>query len=72
MNIQIQVVIDGDETTRRDIAHLERGTLSVDTFGLQLAEAKQLLTAAQSAMVEAQITVSVCRNLIAVRPVRAP
>ena len=42
MNIQIQVIVDGDESTRRDIAHIERGALSGDSLGLQLSEAKQL------------------------------
>jgi hypothetical protein len=54
MNIQIQVIVDGDESTRRDIARIERGALSGDSLGLQLSEAKQLLMATQSAVVEAQ------------------
>ena len=54
MNIQIQIIIDGDESTRRDIARIERGTSNPDTLGLQLSEAKQLLSAAQSSLVAAQ------------------
>jgi hypothetical protein len=54
MNIQIQIIIDGDESTRCDVGRIERGGLSADTLGLQLSEAKQLLTATQSALVEAQ------------------
>ena len=54
MNIQIQVIIDGNESTRRDIAQIERGSLSADTLGLQLSEAKKLLAATQSFLVEAQ------------------
>lgn len=55
MRIRIQIVIDGDESTRRELASFERSTLCAETLGLQLAEAKQMLAATQSIMVESQV-----------------
>ena len=56
MQICLQIVIDGDESTRTEIASFERSTLSAETLGLQLVEAKKMLAATQSAMVESQVT----------------
>jgi hypothetical protein len=43
MEIRIQVIIDKDERTRRDIARWERTSFASETLGLQLDEAKALL-----------------------------
>jgi hypothetical protein len=55
MEIRIQVIIDNDERTRRDIAHWDRPSLTSETLGLQLDEARALLQASQEAMVSAQV-----------------
>ena len=49
MEIRIQVIIDDDERTRRDIAHWDRPSLRSETLGLQLDEARALLQASQEA-----------------------
>jgi hypothetical protein len=55
MEIRIQVIVDNDERTRRDIARRDRTSLASGTLGLQLDEAKALLHASQEAMVSAQV-----------------
>jgi hypothetical protein len=55
MEIRIQVIIDNDERTRRDIAHWDRPSLTSENLGLQLDEARALLQASQEAMVRAQV-----------------
>ena len=55
MEIRIQVIIDNDERTRRDIAHWDRTSFASETLGLQLDEARALLQASQEAMVSAQV-----------------
>ena len=57
MEIRIQVIIDNDERTRRDIARWERTSLTSETLGLQLDEARALLQTSQEAMVSAQADV---------------
>jgi hypothetical protein len=42
MEIRIQVIIDNDERTRRDIAGWERTSFASGTLGLQLDEARAL------------------------------
>jgi hypothetical protein len=55
MEIRIQVIIDNDERSRRDIARWERTSFASETLGLQLDEAKALLQTSQKAMVSAQV-----------------
>jgi hypothetical protein len=55
MEIRIQVIIDNDERTRRDVARWERTSLASETLGLQIDEAKALLRTSQEAMVNAQV-----------------
>ena len=48
MKVRVQVVIESDDDDNRppavhDVAHLERADVRIDTLGLQLAEAKDLL-----------------------------
>jgi hypothetical protein len=50
MEIRIQVIVDNDERTRRDIARWERTSLASETLGLQLDEARALLQTSQEAM----------------------
>jgi hypothetical protein len=55
MEIRIQLIVDNDEQTRRDIAHWERKALASDTLGLQIDEARALLQVSQDALVGAQV-----------------
>ena len=55
MEIRIQLIVDNDEQTRRDIAHWKRTSLASDTLGLQLDEARALLQMSQEALVGAQV-----------------
>src|SRR5260370_15321300 len=55
MEIRIQVIVDNDERTRRDIARWERTSLASESLGLQLDEARALLQTSQEAMVSAQV-----------------
>jgi hypothetical protein len=55
MKIRIQLIIDNDERTRRDIARWERTSFASETLGLQLDEAKALLQTSQQVMVSAQV-----------------
>jgi hypothetical protein len=58
MRITVQVVIENDDERppeRHDVARLDRGDLDAGTVGLQLAEAKQLLTSVQEVMVAEQV-----------------
>jgi hypothetical protein len=54
MEIRIQVIIDNDQRTHRDIARWERTSLASETLGLQLDETRALLQTSQEAMVSAQ------------------
>jgi hypothetical protein len=50
MRVSVQVVIDsddGDPPAVHEVALLERGDLHIDTLGLQLAEAKDMLQQVQ-------------------------
>ena len=47
MRVRAQVVMetdDDDSPAVHDVAHLKRGDLHIDTLGLQLAEAKRVLS----------------------------
>jgi hypothetical protein len=55
MEIRIQVIVDNDEGTRRDITRWDRTSLASETLGLQLDEAMALLQASQKAMICAQV-----------------
>ncbi len=55
MEIRIQLVADNDERTRQDIARWDRKSLTSDTLGLQIDEAKALLQTSQEAMVSTQM-----------------
>jgi hypothetical protein len=57
MRITVQVIIESDERPpeRHDVAQLDRGELAGDTVGLQLAEAKHLLSSVQEVVVAEQV-----------------
>jgi hypothetical protein len=57
VKVTVQVVFDGeDESTEvREVFALERGAVTPDTLGLQLAEAKDLRCAVQETVVDAQV-----------------
>ena len=63
MEIRIQVIINNDEQTRRDIARWDRTSLASETLGLQLDEARALLQASQEAMVSAQVEAYLANRL---------
>jgi hypothetical protein len=57
MKVKVQVVTitdDGQETTK-EIACVERQALTLETFGLSLAEGKTVLQALQEVVVEWQL-----------------
>jgi hypothetical protein len=54
MRVRVQVVIDSDDDgppVVHEVAHVERGDLHIDTLGLQLAEAKDLLQRVQEVVI---------------------
>ena len=59
MCIRVQVIIESDQEVRpehvEEVACFQRGTLSPETLGLQLSEAKQMLAAVQQIMTERQV-----------------
>jgi hypothetical protein len=55
MEIRIQVIVENDERTRRDIARWQRTLFTSETLGMQLDEAKALLQTSQQVMVRAQV-----------------
>ena len=58
MRITVQVVIENDrqnEPELHEVARLDRGELDAGTVGLQLEEAKQLLSSVQEVMVAEQV-----------------
>lgn len=59
MRIRVQVIIESDQEVRpphvKEVACFQRGTLSPETLGLQLSEAKQMLAAVQQIMTESQV-----------------
>jgi len=58
MRVTVQITLDRDDETTvvvEDVFRLQRGALAPDTLGLQLNEAKSLLSAVQTAIVEEQV-----------------
>jgi hypothetical protein len=60
MRIRIQVIIEADQESlvpfqSEEVACFERGTLSAETLGLRLDEAKQMLAGVQQVMAESQV-----------------
>ena len=59
MRIRVQVIIKSDQETApphvEKVACFERGTLSPETLGLRLSEAKQMLASVQQVMTAQQV-----------------
>src|SRR5712692_9866022 len=58
MRMRVQVVIDSDDDgppVVHEVAHLERADLHIDSLGLQLAEAKDLLQKVQAVVIGEQV-----------------
>ena len=59
MRIRIQVIIEADHEATpacvEEVACFKRGSLSPETLGLQLDEAKQLLAGVQQVIAESQV-----------------
>jgi hypothetical protein len=58
MRVRVQVVIDSDDDgppVVHEVANVERGDLHIDTLGLQLAEAKDLLQRVQAVVIGEQV-----------------
>jgi hypothetical protein len=58
MRMRVQVVIDSDDDgppVVHEVANVERGDLHIDTLGLQLAEAKDLLQKVQAVVIGEQV-----------------
>ncbi len=69
MKLRVQVVIESDNEDDEhtpavhDVAHIDRDALSVDTLGLQLAEAKHLLQMVQSVLIDEQVRTSLAEQV---------
>jgi hypothetical protein len=58
MRVRVQVVIDSDDDgppVVHEVANVERGDLHIDTLGLQLVEAKDLLQRVQEVVIAEQV-----------------
>ncbi len=59
MRVRVQVVIENDDDESvpavREVAHFERAEVRIDTLGLELAEAKDLLQKVQASVVGEQV-----------------
>jgi len=59
MRVRVQVIVEGDDETPsvvHEVAHIERGDLHIDTLGLHLAEAKDLLRKVQEVVIAEQVS----------------
>ena len=70
MKLRVQVVIDSDDDDDErhspavhDVAQIDRDVLSVDTLGLQLAEAKNLLQKVQAVLIDEQVRTSLAEQV---------
>ena len=58
MKVRVQIVIESDDADPpvvHEVAHLERSDFHIDTLGLQLAEAKDMLQHVQEVVVSEQV-----------------
>ena len=68
MKVSVQVIVHPDDDTEassvvREVLTLDRDGLAPDTLGLQLAEAKDLLTAVQDTVVEQQVNDAIAKQV---------
>jgi hypothetical protein len=54
MRVRVQVIVESDDDTPPTIHDVERGDLRIDTLGLHLAEAKDLLQKMQDVVIVEQ------------------
>jgi hypothetical protein len=68
MKVRVQVIVHSDDDTGassvvREVLTLDRDGMAPDTFGLQLSEAKDLLTAVQDTLVEQQVNEAIVKQV---------
>ncbi len=69
MRLRVQMVIESDDDADHqapavhEVAQIDRHALSVDTLGLQLEEAKQLLQKVQSILIDEQVRTSLAQQV---------
>ncbi len=70
MKLRVQVVIEADShedaehrSVVHEVAQIDRDALSVDTLGLQLAEAKHLLQQVQAVLIDEQVRTSLAEQV---------
>ena len=68
MKVSVQVIVHSDDDTGassvvREVLTLDRDGMAPDTFGLQLSEAKDLLTAMQDTLVEQQVNEAIVKQV---------
>jgi len=66
MRVCVQVVIESEDNgppVVHEVAHLDRGDLLIDTLGLQLAEAKDLLQKVQEVVVSEQVRICLAEQV---------
>jgi hypothetical protein len=78
MQLSVQVVIEADgheaaehRSVVHEVAHIDRDALSVDTLGLQLAEAKQLLQKVHAVLIDEQLRTCLAEQVACPRCSRA-
>ena len=68
MKVSVQVIVHPDDDTEaspvvREVLTLDRDDLALDTLGLQLAEAKDLLAAVQDTVAEQQVNTAIAKQV---------
>jgi hypothetical protein len=66
MRVRVQVIVESDDDTPpavHEVACVERGDLHIDTLGLQLAEAKDLLQKVQDVLIAEQVRTSLAEQV---------
>jgi hypothetical protein len=59
VRVRVQVIVEGDDETPpavHEVAHIERSDLRIDTLGLHLSEAKDLLQKVQEVVIAEQVS----------------
>jgi hypothetical protein len=66
MKVRVQVIVEADDETAsvvHEVAQMERGDLHIDTLGLHLAEAKDLLQKVQEVVIAEQVSSSLVNQV---------
>jgi hypothetical protein len=66
MRVRVQVIVEADDDTPsavHEVACVERGDLHIDTLGLHLAEAKDLLQKVQEVIMGEQVRASLAEHV---------